>query len=266
MSEKNIYDIAIGASIEAGLKIMEIYRTSDFGVTHKDDQSPLTLADRAAHQVIAQALKSTAIPLLSEEGKSIPYDERKHWKRFWLVDPLDGTKEFIKKNGEFTVNIALIEKGKPVFGVVYAPDLEELYVGIEGEGAWILKNPTVDISTDTVKENAAGIPLPSPGKNKTYKVVASRSHLNSETEEHLEQLRQTHKEVEIVSKGSSLKICMVAKGDADEYPRLGPTIEWDVAAAHAVALAAGKSITIFGTETPLTYNKENLLNPYFLVK
>jgi len=260
------YNIAIEAAIEAGQKIMEIYDTSDFEITHKDDQSPLTLADRAAHEAIAAALQQTAIPLLSEEGKAIPYDERKQWERFWLVDPLDGTKEFIKKNGEFTVNIALIENNTPVFGVVYAPDLKELYVGIEGEGAWLLEQPDSDTTSEVMKKNGAELPLPASEKNKPYRVVASRSHLNSETEAHLERLQQDHEKVEIVSIGSSLKICMVAKGAADEYPRLGPTMEWDVAAAHAIATTSGKTITIYNTQTPLTYNKQNLLNPHFLVK
>ncbi|MFC2079905.1 3'(2'),5'-bisphosphate nucleotidase CysQ [Bacteroidota bacterium] len=261
-----LYNLAIRSALEAGRKIIEVYNSSDFEITEKSDQSPLTIADRAAHELIVSYLEKTNVPILSEEGKSIPYEERENWSVFWLVDPLDGTKEFIKRNDEFTVNIALIEEGKPVFGVVYAPALEDLYVGVVGAGSWLVKKPDSFINIQSIKAEGVSLKSISQSKEKTsYRVVASRSHLNPDTENYLQQLRTIHKEVEIVSKGSSLKLCMVASGKADEYPRLGPTMEWDVGAAHAVVKGAGKSVKIFGTEEELNYNKENLLNPYFLV-
>jgi 3'(2'), 5'-bisphosphate nucleotidase len=262
-----MYNIAIGAALLAGKRIMEVYDTEDFGVTEKADHSPLTLADRAAHEIIALKLQETGLPLLSEEGRNIPYSERVDWNRFWLVDPLDGTKEFIKRNGEFTVNIALIEKQNPVFGVVYAPVLGELYVGLPGQGSWQLMNPPEEAGLEGIM--AYGQKLPERAKisaGSTLRVVASRSHLNDETREFLENLEAKHGEIEIVSKGSSLKLCMVASGEADTYPRLGPTMEWDVAAAHAVVNGAGKHVRILGTEQELRYNKEELLNPWFLVR
>lgn len=260
------YDLAINATLDAGKKILEIYGTDNFDVTEKSDHSPLTRADRAAHEVISKALENSGFPILSEEGRDIPHEERKPWDTFWLVDPLDGTKEFIKRNGEFTVNIALIQQGTPVFGVVYAPVLEDLYVGIAGEAAWILTKPAPTTTLEEIKEK--GTPLPDTHKTNqaTYRVVASRSHLNIETEAYIEKLTSSHGTVETVSKGSSLKLCMVATGEADEYPRRGPTMEWDTAAAHAVVLGAGKKVKIFGTGRPLCYNKPDLHNPFFIVK
>ena len=260
------HDLAITAALESGKKILEIYDTGDFDVTEKSDHSPLTRADRAAHEVITKALENSGFPVLSEEGRDIPHEERRLWNTFWLVDPLDGTKEFIKRNGEFTVNIALIKQGAPAFGVVYAPVLEDLYIGIPGEGAWILTKPAPKSTLEEIKQK--GTPLPDAHKTNhtAYRVVASRSHLNAETETYIEKLTSSHGTVETVSKGSSLKLCMVASGEAHEYPRLGPTMEWDVAAAHAVVLGAGKKVTIFGTGQPLQYNKADLLNPYFLVQ
>jgi 3'(2'), 5'-bisphosphate nucleotidase len=262
-----MYNIAIGAALLAGKRIMEVYDTKDFGVTEKADHSPLTLADRAAHEIIALKLQATGLPLLSEEGRNIPHSERADWKRFWLVDPLDGTKEFIKRNGEFTVNIALIEKQNPVFGVVYAPVLGELYVGLPGQGSWKLKNPPEEIGLEGIIADARKLPDRIKSNSDTaLKVVASRSHLNDETREFLKNLEEEYGEIEIVSKGSSLKLCMIASGEADLYPRLGPTMEWDVAAAHAVVNGAGKHMRVLGTEQELRYNKEELLNPYFLVR
>jgi len=265
-----LYDIAIEAAVKAGGAILEVYHSEDFEVEKKEDKSPLTLADRASNDVIMSYLKETGIPVLSEEGRDIPYEERKKWSRFWLVDPLDGTKEFIKQNDEFTVNIALIEGGSPVFGVVYAPVLEDLYVGIPGEESRLLNGHTGDVSLHIVKEKGKRLPIYARSRTAQmphiYKVVASRSHLSAETEEYLNDLKEDKGEIEIVSKGSSLKLCMVSSGEADEYPRLGPTMEWDIAAAHAVVNGAGKKVFVFGDEEELRYNKEELLNPYFLVR
>jgi 3'(2'), 5'-bisphosphate nucleotidase len=204
--------------------------------------------------------------VLSEEGQHTPYTERSTWNRFWLVDPLDGTKEFIKRNGEFTVNIALVEKGKAMFGVVYAPVLNELYVGIPERGAFrcrIEKNFTQPI--DYILQFADPLPLEKP-EERHFNVVASRSHYNEETRKFVESIDSGGREISLESKGSSLKLCMVATGEADLYPRLGPTMEWDTAAAHAVVKASGKNVYRADNGEELHYNKQNLLNPYFVVK
>jgi len=236
------------ASIAAGEEIMKIYETGDFSVEAKSDNSPLTKADRAAHNIIVHSLKSSNLPILSEEGRVIEYSERKDWEYFWMIDPLDGTKEFIKKNGEFTVNIALIRNNKVVLGVVYAPVLENIYYGVEGKGAF--KNELVI--------NAKNFSMTDSFLN----VVASRSHLTSETQEFLDVLN----EPKIVSKGSSLKLLMVAEGAAHLYPRYAPTMEWDTAAAQIIVEESGGKVLIAKTDAPVIYNKENLLNPFFLVK
>ena len=244
---------------EAGAKIMEIYQR-DFAVYEKQDTSPLTEADLAAHKCIVAGLEAISdLPILSEESADIPWEERKTWTRYWLVDPLDGTKEFIKKNGEFTVNIALIDGGKPIMGVVYAPALEKSYVGIVGQGAW----------TETA-EGVTPISAKLHSEGEVWKVVGSRSHQSPEIKNLLELLGGGS---ELVAMGSSLKLCLVAEGEAHLYPRLGPTSEWDTGAAHAVALAAGANVTVLDGANPLnpdaealTYNqKESVLNPYFLV-
>lgn len=245
-------------AVKAGRAILDIYDTSDFGVEMKTDKSPLTRADKAAHDVIAEGLQEFSYPVLSEEGKSIAYEERKNWKRFWMVDPLDGTKEFIKKNGEFTVNIALIEDGRPVMGVVYAPVLHQAYVGCS-EGAF---RYTVDAENDALL-GSERITVEKPGDKLI--VVASRSHLNDDTLAYIDQERKAFAETDFVSKGSSLKLVLVAEGNAHLYPRYAPTMEWDTAAGHAVVLAAGGTVQQVNGEA-LVYNKENLLNPYFVVR
>ena len=248
---KQLLLTAIQASIDAGKEILKVYQTDDFQVTTKDDKSPLTIADQKSNNKIMEYLQKIDIHILSEEGKEIPYETRKNWKRFWLIDPLDGTKEFIKKNGEFTVNIALIENNKPIMGVIYVPISGELYFGEKNFGAykimWSAKK------TEKFAESK-------------YTAVGSRSHKSAETEEYFEKLKNKHGEIEIISKGSSLKLCMVAEGKANIYPRLGPTMEWDTAAGHAIALAANCSVTIAYTNKELEYNKEKLLNPYFVVE
>ena len=236
---------------DAGIVIMEIYQ-KDFSIEYKDDNSPLTEADLKSNELICEALIRLYpnIPILSEENKMVSYEERKEWDYFWLIDPIDGTKEFIKKNGEFTVNIALIKEGIPVLGVVYAPVLDDMYSAKKGEGAF---------------KNGEKLPLffNSSPKEK-LKVVASKSHLSNETQEFIDSLDT--KTIEQVSKGSSLKLCMVAEGVADIYPRLAPTMEWDTGAAHAVVLEAGKMVSIFDNSQSLQYNKKNLLNPWFVVQ
>lgn len=246
---QKVIEIARGA----GQKIMEIYDLN-YEVKEKGDASPLTAADIAAHRWIDEKLRECfpSLPILSEEGNHIEYSERKDWSVFWLVDPLDGTKEFIKRNGEFTVNIALIENGFPRLGVIYAPALDALYYAELGKGAFrCLANGAIEALS--VKE-----------KNlEPYVVVQSRSHPSQEGAAYLEDLRLLHEEIEPISKGSSLKFCLVAEGEADSYPRFVPTMEWDTAAGQAIVEAAGgKVLSLDGQR--LGYNKGSLVNPSFI--
>ncbi len=259
----NLLNITITASLSAGKAILEVYHT-DFDVEYKEDSSPLTLADRKAHSIIAGYLEKTGIPVLSEEGRNIPFEERKKWNKMWIVDPLDGTKEFVKRNGEFTVNIALVEDGVPTIGIVYAPVLDEIYIGEKAKGAFKIENASkTNILTSLIPENK--LPLAKFHDKDFVGVVASRSHLNDDTKEFIDKIKLQYKKVEIVSKGSSLKLCMVAEGVADIYPRFAPTMEWDTAAGDAVVRAAGGNVTDIKTNNDLRYNKENLLNPWFIV-
>lgn len=251
MELKKLLSVAREASKKASEAIMEIYDSDDFSVDAKADNSPLTKADKAGHEIIVSFLEKTDIPILSEEGSDIAYAERKDWEFMWIVDPLDGTKEFIKKNGEFTVNIALIKAGKPILGVVEAPVLNKQFYGIIGEGAWV-ETTGGDSKLNRIKSFDSS--------KSGLKVVASRSHLNQETSEFLRAL----KDPEIVSMGSSLKFMMVAEGKADIYPRYAPTMEWDTAAAHAIINSLEGNVVDSNNAT-LLYNKENLLNPFFKV-
>ena len=237
------------AALAAGQRILEVYNSDDFDIEIKGDNSPLTRADRAAHSIIMKALESFGIPVLSEEGREIPFEERKSWSTLWVVDPLDGTKEFIKRNGEFTVNIALVESGSPILGVVYAPVLDKLYMAASGLGATLVVKGE-ETALDTLKAFDAS--------RKGLRVVASRSHLNDETMAFLNELVDP----KIVSMGSSLKFMMIAEGLADVYPRYAPTMEWDTAAAHAILAELGGGI-LDQQGNSLIYNKEDLLNPYF---
>ena len=247
---------------EAGKAIMEIY-AKDFNVEFKADESPLTEADKAANAIICERLEALypAIPILSEENKAADFSERKNWEYLWVIDPLDGTKEFIKKNGEFTVNIALVHNDTPVLGVVYAPAMDVTYYAKKGNGAFKVENgqsQKLPIITNTAPE-------------KKLTVVASRSHLSPETEVFIDALRSQTESVDMTSIGSSLKLCLVAEGSADYYPRLAPTMEWDTAAAQAVVLESGKRVfryeegKVLQNMEPVVYNKANLLNPWFIV-
>lgn len=258
-----LIDTAINAALLAGEKIMEVYTSGDFGVAIKDDLSPLTLADRRAHNLISQVLESTQIPVLSEEGVHLAFAQRSQWKTFWLVDPLDGTKEFISRNGEFTVNIALIHENQSIAGVVYSPVSKELYIGLIGSGAWKIVNPEPDCTLDWISTHGNQLPLDK--SNHDYTIAASRTHLDDQTVAFMEDLKKLHPELKIIRKGSSMKFCLLAEGTADIYPRFGPTMEWDTAAGHAIVKAAGKNIFHTDQQTELHYNKENLMNPYFIV-
>jgi 3'(2'), 5'-bisphosphate nucleotidase len=257
---------AIEAALEAGKEILEVYENT-FEVEYKDDKSPLTIADKKAHQIITHALKNTGIPILSEEGRSIDFDERNLWRDLWIVDPLDGTKEFIKQNGEFTVNIALAEEGVPTLGVIYVPVEETLYFAGAGLGAYRKDLAAHGTSPENLEDWIKGSKKLPEKQERPFTIVGSRSHMSDETIAYVEEMRQEHPQVEMLSKGSSLKICMVAEGSADVYPRFAPTMEWDTAAGHAIAKEAGLEIyQAKNLDEPLKYNKEDLLNPWFVVK
>ena len=253
---------AINASIKGGHAIMEVY-ASNFSVQHKGDKSPLTLADKNCNDMIFSYLKCSDIPFLSEEGEKISYEDRKNWKYFWLVDPLDGTKEFVKRNGEFTVNIALIHNGDPIMGVIYVPVKEELYFSMEGLGSYKINQNSVIQDLEALLDLSVKLPIDYNRKN--YVVVGSRSHMSVETEAFFEQKKQEHGKIKVITVGSSLKLCMVAEGKADAYPRYAPTMEWDTGAGHAIAKFAGFSVKKYNSPEDIVYNKESLLNPWFLV-
>jgi 3'(2'), 5'-bisphosphate nucleotidase len=252
LNQIDVQDIVTIAK-EAGDAIMQIYK-QDFEVEYKQDNSPLTLADKKANDIIETSLNQLSVnfPILSEEGEEVPYKDRKHWEYFWLVDPLDGTKEFVKKNDEFTVNIALIHKDTPVLGVVYAPALDVCYWAKQDEGAF---------------KDGQKLPLKTKEQRNTYKIVVSRSHMSDDTQAFIDAI-DTNKEKELVSIGSSLKICLVAEGEADIYPRLGPTMEWDTGAAHAIVNESEKILQKYKGNNYLKhkYNKENSLNRWFIVR
>ncbi|WP_156290954.1 3'(2'),5'-bisphosphate nucleotidase CysQ [Oceanobacillus salinisoli] len=252
-------------ALDAGKEILDVY-AQDFDVEYKEDDSPLTQADQRAHNTIVQGLKEldSSIPVLSEEGKSIPFEERKNWSQFWLIDPLDGTKEFIKKNGEFTVNIALIEGKYPSLGIIYAPALDVLYYGSE-RGAYKLEKASEAVVGSDQELEEKSIKLPFTGDD-TVRAVASRSHMSPETESFINELKEKHGEVEVVSSGSSLKFCLVAEGKADYYPRYAPTMEWDTGAGQAIVEASGGKVTRYVDGERFYYNREELLNGWFLVE
>ena len=238
---------------EAGAAILSVYNDeASFETELKDDKSPLTRADKLANEVIVEGLEKLPeiYPIISEENKQIAYDERKNFETFWLVDPLDGTKEFIKRNGEFTVNIALVKNGSPIMGVVYVPVSQDLYWAVKGEGAYYGSfDDAQRLLANEYKLTDSGL-----------RVVCSRSHINQATQDFIDKLDAP----EAVSKGSSLKFLLIASGKAEVYPRMGPTMEWDTGAAQIILEESGGSILQLETNEPLEYNKENLLNPYFI--
>lgn len=255
MKQNEILERVNQLACDAGQVILDVYESSDFDVELKDDDSPLTRADKCSHEVLVAGLESLNLgPVLSEEGVDLPWGERRGWQQYWLIDPLDGTKEFIKRNGEFTVNVALIKDGRPVLGVVYAPVKQLLYYGAAGLGAF-----------KRVGSTSAAEPIqvaPVPASDENWKIVGSRSHQSEDFAAFVARFPSA----DIVSMGSSLKLCLVAEGSADLYPRLGLTSEWDTAAAQAVVEAAGGQVLNWESRSPLLYNtKESLLNPFFIV-
>jgi len=261
----NNLKIAIQAAVHGGLEIMKIYQKEDLGIEYKEDRSPLTSADKKCNDIINSYLKNTDFPIISEENRQLDYSERKNWETCWIVDPLDGTKEFVKRNGEFTVNIALVKNGKPQLGVIYVPDTKELYfadVNTKKASKVILTSHKVNMDMLDINTNSIH---PDKTNGDTIKIVGSRSHMNDATQNFVDTLKKDFKDVEIVSKGSSLKFCMVAEGKANIYPRFAPTMEWDTAAGQAICEAVGLEVISKETDKPLLYNKENLLNPWFKV-
>lgn len=253
-------------AFRAGQTIMEIYKLP-FEVELKSDNSPLTIADKSAHSIIAAGLSATGIPVLSEEGAQTEFETRNKWEQFWLVDPLDGTKEFVKRNGDFTVNIALIHNSQPIFGVVYAPVPGIMYWG-SAAGSYRLAiqgNEKFEfLGYSQVLEKAEQLPL--RRLHDGFLVLGSRSHMNAETESFIEQLKKKYPGLSFISRGSSLKFCTLAEGAADIYPRFSPTMEWDTAAGHAVAHFAGCTVVQANNGLPVTYNKPSLLNPNFVAE
>lgn len=255
-------------AIEAGEIILKVYN-SDFTSEQKEDGTPVTAADRKASKVIIKELKDLYpdIPVLCEEGRIIPYEVRKNWEYFWLVDPLDGTKEFVSRKGEFTVNIALIHKNKPVLGVIYVPVLNILYYAQEGKGAYKVEKASL-LETcgddEMLVKFSRKLPLTFPGRS--FTVVGSRSHMSPETREYINKLKFEQGEIDLITSGSSVKFCLLAEGKADVYPRLGLTKEWDIAAGHILVNEAGKKVYRYNTAYELVYNKQDLDNPWFVVK
>lgn len=266
---------AVDAAVQAGKVILEVYET-DFGVETKEDNSPLTVADMRSHEIIKARLERHGIPSLSEEGRHADFKTRRHWHLMWVVDPLDGTKEFVKRNGEFTVNIALVEGRRPVMGIVYAPVLDRLYFGSVDIGSYKLESAQdsgyFKESKDSTEDRynlllSSAVKLPVEGhEQRPYTVVGSRSHATPDLTRFVDKKREEKGAVDFIPAGSSLKICLVAEGAADVYPRLGPTMEWDTAAGQAVAECAGAKVYAYESGLPLGYNKADLLNPWFVVE
>lgn len=260
----HLLNTAIIAVLEAGKSILEIYHSGEFDIEIKGDNSPLTKADTASHNVIMSILTKTNIPVLSEEGKEIAYKERKNWEQLWIVDPIDGTKEFIKRNGEFTVNIALIENQETKIGVIFVPVSGELYFSNKEIGAFKVSVNLENYDLENLISDAKKLPL--KRDDKTFTIVASRSHMSLETKSYVQEMSDIHGEVLLISKGSSLKLCMVAEGTADCYPRFAPTMEWDTAAGQAICEHSGFQVIDWFSKEKILYNRKKLLNNWFLVK
>lgn len=261
--KKDLLESIARTAKKAGDAILKVYN-SEFEVEKKGDESPLTEADKQSHLVIQEALEKTDFPILSEEGRSIDYEERAQWNTLWIVDPLDGTKEFVKRNGEFTVNIALVHKGETLLGAIYVPVKDIMYLGAKELGSVKLEDfsqiENEGISSWYADKNK--LPL---NFDRKYTVVGSRSHMSPETEAFIEEKKKEQGEIEMISIGSSLKLCMVAEGRADVYPRFAPTMEWDTAAGQAIVEAMGGRVIDWKTKSNMVYNRENLLNNWFLV-
>lgn len=260
---------AYNAAVRAGAVILDIYKREDYHISLKNDQSPLTIADRRAHETIKEYLGSTRIPILSEEGREMLYDERKNWELFWLVDPLDGTKEFINGNNEFTVNIALMSDNEAVAAVVYVPYISRMFMAVKGGGAYVKENVTAsaDSEADYASIGEGLISLPVATKdNEPMQIAISRSHNTPETFAHIDAIRSCVPDLEVVEQGSSYKFCMLAEGTVDYYVRTSNTYEWDTAAGELILAEAGGSTVAIDSGKHLAYNKELLNNPHFVAR
>lgn len=255
---------AIEASVNAGAIIMDIYENQIVAVETKADNSPVTIADQKANDSIEEALQSTQIPIMSEEGEHAKYEVRKQWQQCWIVDPLDGTKQFIKRNGEFTVNIALVENGKPLLGVIYIPATKSLYYAITAAQ----KAFKIELAEHSITENMLqqAIEIFPATESDTMTITSSSSYTNEQVLDLIAKFEGEQKQVKLIKAGSSLKFCLLAEGKASYYPRYAPTMEWDTAAGQAICNAVGLEIYAVETNEPLKYNKENLLNPWFIAR
>lgn len=270
-----LLDAAIEAALAGGRAIQKVY-AEPFDVEYKADRSPLTQADRDAHDAITQVLLSTGIPVLSEEGRAVPLAERQAWEHYWLVDPLDGTKEFVKRNGEFTVNIALMQRdalpmgplgaSEPLAGVIYAPVLDRLYFAWRNGGSHSQHDAATHSPVAAYERVAMSTRLPVAEPRAAYTILASRSHRSPETEAFIHRMEQEHGPVTITFHGSALKFGLMAEGAADAYPRFAPTMEWDTAAGQIICTEAGKQLIDVTTNAPMRYNKHELMNNWFIVQ
>lgn len=274
MIDQNIREYLLpeqfNAAVRAGAAIMKIYKSSDdYDISLKSDHTPITIADRMAHNTIKESLGRTRIPILSEEGRQMLYDERRNWELFWLVDPLDGTVEFIKGNNEFTVNIALMENNICISSVVYVPYHNKMYIAERGRGAWVMHDVVPDseasYSYEQIYSNIVRLPL-ADSAHSNYRVAVSRSHQTPETHSHIDNLRREHPDLEIIEQGSSYKFCLLAEGVVDYYIRTTTTSEWDTAAGELILLESGGITHSYPAGEPLAYNKEELDNPWFIAR
>jgi 3'(2'), 5'-bisphosphate nucleotidase len=264
MNRKELLTIAIRAACDAASEILDVYE-GRIDVNYKADRSPITEADERAHVIIKKALEKTGLPILSEEGRDIEYQMRKNWEQLWVVDPLDGTKEFIKKNDEFTVNIALVENGNPTMGVIMVPVWKRLFFADTEHGAYRIDLNSMEWDTlDQLEECGSRLPLKDVPE--AYTVVTSRSHVNDATRDYLDRVRVEKEVINTKSMGSALKLCLVAEGEAHEYPRFGPTMEWDTAAGQAILEASGHQLLDWKSKEPIQYNRENLKNDWFIAR
>lgn len=271
----SLVEVAINAAFAGGGAIMEVY-AGEFDVELKSDRSPVTLADRKAHSAIERELAATSLPVLSEEGAHLPFKERQTWERYWLVDPLDGTKEFVKRNGEFAVNIALMQRdqlpggplgnAEPIAGVIYSPVRDLLFFGWQGGGAFRQQRAATNTGLPAYERVAMSTRLPVAEPREAYTILASRSHRNPETDAFIQRKKDEHGEVAFAFLGSALKFGLMAEGSADVYPRYAPTMEWDTAAGQIICSEAGKQLTDVTTGEPMRYNKHELVNNWFIVQ
>lgn len=260
--------MAIRASVEAGMHIIRIYKSNHYNTVYKEDESPVTMADIKSHETIRHRLLTSSLPILSEEESNIPFSQRKSWEYFWLVDPLDGTREFLKKNDEFTVNIALIKRNAPSAGIIYSPAKQILYFSAPEEGVFRLKSAESYVfEADSLQFlQDCSDKLPYDVTRDEITVISSRSFHSADTEKYILALKERFQNITLISTGSALKFGLIAEGKADIYPRLAPTMEWDVAAGHAILKELGYSVIDVKTGDPLVYNKPDLMNPWFIAK